>query len=62
MKSSERMAVIIIWHTTTNKGNDGRKDKIQRLLQNESNGSMKFITGEDLELLSWQNQGGTSRK
>ncbi len=39
--------------------------KVQELLvaEYEADGSMKFITGEDLELVSWQNQrNGTSRK
>ncbi len=60
------MAVIVIWHTT-DKGNDGKKDQDTKYriacARYETDGNMKFITGEDLEL--WyrdKNQrNGTSR-
>ncbi len=57
---------LSLFDTYDEQGNDGRKTRyeVQELLvaEYETDGSMKFITGEDLELVSWQNQrNGTSK-
>ncbi len=55
---SSSSSYIVIW-PYDRQGNDGRRqDTKYRVLvaEYETDGSMKFITGEDLFLVSWQNQ------
>ncbi len=50
-KANHQVAVIVIYHHTTDKAMMERKDKIRRqellVAEYETDGSMKFITGED---------------
>ncbi len=45
---------LSLFDTYDRQGNDGKKDKIQKykalVAEYETDGSMKFVTGEDLEL------------
>ncbi len=67
-KVNHQVAVIVISDTYTDKAMDGKKDKIRSkrfaCRNYETDGSMKFITGEDLEL--WYRdkivKDGTSRE